>query len=159
MHRQVRMGIKKRKQQRVRESTAGRGAPSTRAENTPAAHRGTTLKQVLLSCSPWRTMVEQRPAWKPVEDPMLNQVDNSCTAACGKGSHWGSSWRTVAHEGALTEQRNCEQNAPAGQSWGAVMGWLWPPFPTPCTAWGRVQGSGTKLRVGKGGAEGPPLVF
>lgn len=31
--------------------------------------------------------------------------------------------------------------------------------PSPCIAWGRLQGSGTKLSLGKGGGEGVALVF
>lgn len=34
-----------------------------------------------------------------------------------------------------------------------------PHSPFPCTAWGKVQGSGTKMSLGKGEAEGAALVF
>lgn len=60
--------------EKKKEKTAeGERRNSRRSRNSPAAHRETTLEQVL-PCSQWWTMVAQRPAWKPTEEPMLFQV-------------------------------------------------------------------------------------
>lgn len=153
-------GKKKRKQQKVKEGTVGRAAPGLRAEKSPVVHRGTALEQVL-PCSPWRTKVEHRPARKPMEVPMLNQLNNSWTPACGKGSQLE---QFVKDCGPWRDGPSLNRETVRKQHWQERDEELClvdcdPHFSPPCTAWGRVQGSGTKLSLGKGEAESAALVF
>lgn len=113
MHRQMRRGKKKRKQQRVRERTGQGGAPGTRAEIAlqltgklhwsryfPVAHEGPQ----------W-----SRPTWKPMEDPILKWIISELQSVAR--THTGAVHeRLQPSKGPTLKQGNCEEKTLAEKS-------------------------------------------